>query len=140
MAANQAESPRFVIKFWLTEKCKPCEIFLRMCDVSGKACSGQNQKKLTDCLVKKTFYLQQSVKKAMLTVFWDMKELITINFLEKDATVNSASYCQLLRQYFTLFIEWTSLSLIHHWSGRPAFNPRSCHTKDFKNGTWCLPT
>ena len=21
------------------------------------------------------------------------------------------------------------------WSGRPGFNPRSCHTKDFKNGT-----
>ena len=22
--------------------------------------------------------------------------------------------------------------------GRPGFNPRSSHTKDFKNGTWCL--
>ena len=24
------------------------------------------------------------------------------------------------------------------WSGRPGFNPRSRHTKDFKNGTWYL--
>ena len=34
----------------------------------------------------------------MLTVFWDMKRPITIDFLEKGATVNSASYCQ-LKQY-----------------------------------------
>ena len=24
------------------------------------------------------------------------------------------------------------------WPGRPGFNPRSSHTKDSKNGTWCL--
>ena len=24
---------------------------------------------------------------------------------------------------------------IRQWSGRPGFNPRSSHTKDFKNGT-----
>ena len=24
------------------------------------------------------------------------------------------------------------------WSGRPAFDPRSCNTKDYKNGTWYL--
>ena len=32
----------------------------------------------------------------MLTVFWDMKGSITIDFLEKDA--NNASNCQLFRQ------------------------------------------
>ena len=36
------------------------------------------------------------------------KRCITIDFIEKVATVNTASYCQLLRQYFTLFIEWPS--------------------------------
>ena len=48
----------------------------------------------------KKFWAEQSVKKVMLTVFWDMKGPITIDFLEKDATVNSASYSQLklLRQ------------------------------------------
>ena len=52
------------------------------------------------------FLAQWSVKKLMLTVFWDIKgPFITIDFLEKGATVNSASYCQILRQYFTLFIE-----------------------------------
>ena len=33
---------------------------------------------------------------------------ITIKLLEKCTTVNSASYGQLLKQYFTLFIEWPS--------------------------------
>ena len=27
---------------------------------------------------------------------------------------------------------------VHQWSGRPGFNPRSGHTKDFKNGTLYL--
>ena len=27
---------------------------------------------------------------------------------------------------------------IIYMSGRPGFNPRLCHTKDFKNGTWYL--
>ena len=35
----------------------------------------------------------------MLMVFWDMKRSITFDFLEKDVTVNSASFSQLLRQY-----------------------------------------
>ena len=35
-----------------------------------------------------------SVKEVMLTVFWDMKEPVTIDFLEKGAPVNNISYCQ----------------------------------------------
>ena len=27
---------------------------------------------------------------------------------------------------------------VPQWSGRPGFNPRSRHTKDYKNGTWYL--
>ncbi len=27
---------------------------------------------------------------------------------------------------------------VRQWSGRPGFNPRLCHTKDFKNGTLYL--
>ena len=30
--------------------------------------------------------------------------------------------------------EW----IVHQWSGIPGFNPRSSHTKDSKDGTWCL--
>ena len=44
----------------------------------------------------------------MLTVFCDIKEIITIDFLENGGTVNNVSYCQLLKQYFTLFIEQPS--------------------------------
>ena len=48
--------------------------------------------------VNKKSRMQQSVKKVMLTVCWDMKVPITINFREKGTTVNSASYCQFLWQ------------------------------------------
>ena len=51
-----------------------------------------------DSFVKKRFQLQQSVKKVMLTVFWGIKGLITIDFFEKYTNVNNASYCQLLKQ------------------------------------------
>ena len=29
---------------------------------------------------------------------------------------------------------WPSGLSVRQWSGRPGFSPRSCHTKDFKNG------
>ncbi|BFZ13665.1 hypothetical protein BsWGS_16704 [Bradybaena similaris] len=48
--------------------------------------------------VKKKFKSQRSTRKVMLTVFWDMQGPITISFLEKGGTVNSANYCELLRQ------------------------------------------
>ena len=40
MAANHCcrLEQRSVIKFLVTEKCKQCEIYKRMCDVYGKAC------------------------------------------------------------------------------------------------------
>ena len=44
-------------------------------------------------LVKKRFQVLWSVKKVMLTVFCDIKELIIIAYLEKDACVNSAFCC-----------------------------------------------
>ena len=56
------------------------------------------ERKHTDSSVKKMFLARTSVKKVMLTVFWDMKGLISIDFLEKKATVNRVSYCLLLRQ------------------------------------------
>ena len=43
MAANQAQGSRVeqssVINFLVTEKCKPHEIYRRMCDVYKEACS-----------------------------------------------------------------------------------------------------
>ena len=106
-----------VIKFLLAEKCKPCEIHRRMYDVYREACfiqknvykwakhefatmSKRKSMEWThiDFLVKKRFWMQLSVKKVMLTVFLDLKEPTTIDFLEKAATVNNAFYCQLLGQ------------------------------------------
>ncbi|XP_067929080.1 histone-lysine N-methyltransferase SETMAR-like [Watersipora subatra] len=48
--------------------------------------------------VTKRFRAQRSVKKVMLTVFWDVRGPITISFLEQGTTVNSENYCQLLQQ------------------------------------------
>ena len=37
-----------------------------------------------------------------------LRVFLNIDFLEKDATEKSASYCPHSWQYFTLFIEWSS--------------------------------
>ena len=47
--------------------------------------------KLIDSLVKKRLWALRSVKKVMLTVIWDMKRPITIDFLEKGALI--ANFC-----------------------------------------------
>ena len=51
-----------------------------------------------DWAKKKIFCVQPSVKKVMLTIFGNMKRSIIIDFLEKHAIVNSASYCKILVQ------------------------------------------
>ena len=50
-----------------------------------------------DCLVKKTLQAGPSVKELMMTVFLDIKGLITIDFLEKSAIVNNAFNYQVIR-------------------------------------------
>ena len=52
--------------------------------------------KHTDTSVKKKILVKQSIKKIMLTVFWDMKRLITIDFFDKGAIPEAK---------FTSFIE-----------------------------------
>ena len=53
--------------------------------------------KHTDSPVNKRYWVQQSVKKVTLIVFYDMKRPLIIDFLENSSTVNSYSYYQLLR-------------------------------------------
>ena len=43
--------------------------------------------KYTESPVKEKFWTQRSVKKIMLTVFWDIKEPIATDFLEEGATI-----------------------------------------------------
>ena len=52
--------------------------------------------KITDSLAQKKFCVQCSVKKVMLTEFWDMKGRIIIDFHKNGEIVNVASNCQLL--------------------------------------------
>ena len=39
--------------------------------------------------------------------------------------------------YSRVFVHWPNEYSVRQWSGRPRLNPRSSHTKDSKNGTWC---
>ena len=100
------------------EKSKLSKTYKRMYDVNGEAhfnkkmfgnrlkmvCHNElvskrqsMEWKHTDSQVKK-FRALWSVKKIMLTAFWDMKGLITNDFLEKGETVNNVSYCQFFWQ------------------------------------------
>ena len=46
----------------------------------------------------KKFKSQQSKRKVMLTIFWDLQGPITFSFLQKGSTMSSANYRELLRQ------------------------------------------
>ena len=48
--------------------------------------------KHTQSQVKKKFRARWSIKKSMLTVFWDMTRPIIIDFLEKSETENCVSH------------------------------------------------
>ena len=111
---------RSFIKYLLVEKCKPCEIYRRMYDLYREAYFSQRNlhkwvkhRFATTILIqkdspwsgktltlqqKKKLWVQQSVKKVMLTIIWDIKRPITFDLLEKIRTANSASFCQPLRQ------------------------------------------
>ena len=124
MVANQTDSfkleNRLIVKFLLTENCKQCKIYWRMCHVYvetrfikrkysqiGSTLVGHYEAQLKESIkwkqinspVKKKFLAQQSIKKVMLTVFLDMKGPITFNlFQKKGLVINSGSYCQLWKQ------------------------------------------
>ena len=111
MAANQTEyfklEQKSLIKFLVSENCKPYEIYRRMPDVYEEAYFSQKifingfatrnlsgkDRPWSEFPVKEKFWMQLLVKEVMLTVFWNMKGPITIDFLEKDVKVNGASYC-----------------------------------------------
>ena len=48
---------------------------------------------------------------------------------------NSHLFCRKLCAFKLLIITVSKQLLVRQWSGRPGFNPRSRHTKDFKNCT-----
>ena len=90
-------------------------MYRRMCDVYREACfsfkkslqTGKTLGFLLRSFVEKTvhagethrlsgkkkFPMQQLVKKIILTIFLDLKELFTTDFLEKGATVKSTFHC-----------------------------------------------
>ena len=47
-------------------------------------------------------------------------------------------YVKILYIYIYIYNKYILDIYVRQLPGRPGFNPRSSHTKDSKNGTWCL--
>ena len=52
-----------------------------------------------------------------------------LSFIEQGFVKTSM---QIIQTIYYLFLR------VRQWSGRPGFNPKSSHTNDSKNGTWCF--
>ena len=115
LANSSSLEQREVIRFLLAESVKSCEILSRMQRQYGPSCMSRanfykwvqafkdGHESITDDLrsgrpVVKKFKSQKSLRKVMLTAFWDRNGPITISFLESGNTVNSENYCELLTQ------------------------------------------
>ena len=101
--ASKSECSRFeqraVIRFWVGEKCKLCEIYGRVSLFHSKP---ESKRQFMEW---KQWFCGTKCSGLSSQLCWQssraMKGPITINFCEKWATVNSASYYQLLRQIFS---------------------------------------
>ena len=62
--------------------------------------------KHTSSLMEKMFKSARTRGKVMMTVFWDMKGHITVDFLEKDTTMNSGRYCEILYSQIWCLFKW----------------------------------
>ena len=116
LANSSSLEQRGVIRFLLAESVKSCEILSRMQRLYGPSCTSRanfykwvqafkdGRESITDDLRSgrpvdvSTPESQKSLRKVMLTVFWDRNGPITISFLERGNTVNSENYCELLTQ------------------------------------------
>ena len=116
------------ILLFAAEKWKKGEFYRRMCNVLGEPCLSKisfikttetwvchnkpeskrysMKCKRADSLVNKKFLDHRTLKRVLLTVLWDMNGLITFDLFEKGATVNSASYYQLLRKKSPYLLKW----------------------------------
>ena len=59
------------------------------------------------------FKAERSVKKVMVTIFWDSEGVILIDFLEGKKTITS-SYYEVLRKLKTSLAKLSFLCQIHH--------------------------
>ena len=74
--------------FWYMKEAITIGFLEKGATVNSREDNHQSGKHI-DSPAKKMFQARRSVKMVMLTIFWYMKEAITIGFLEKGATVNS---------------------------------------------------
>ena len=70
--------------------------------------------KHTDSPVKEKFWAQWSLERVKLTVFWDMKGPMIIDFLENGETINSGSYNQHLKQNSHYLLNDTYIYIYTH--------------------------
>ena len=76
-------------------------------------------------------FFQSPSKVKVLIVFSSHFQLYSV--INRDSKVHNFA-----SSLFCCWLLWPNELSVHQWSGRPGFNPRSSHTKDLKNGTWCL--
>ena len=72
--------------------------FIEECVMCTERKNCQNKPESKKKKTVKKFRAQLSVKKVMLTAFWNMKVPLNIDLIEKAANVCSASYCQISLQ------------------------------------------
>ena len=77
------------------------------------------------------YYTTSTSKLNIITIPWPNIKLMHLKMVEW-------SDCQHLLTRPQEFIGLEGS--VHQWSRTPGSNPRLCHTKDFKNGTWYLKT
>ena len=73
---------------------------------------------------QKTFWRNRSTTSKILRI----RRIIEVRAKNIEATYLLVDFSQ----------PFNSIHSVCQWSGRPGFNPKSRHTKDFKNGTWYL--
>ena len=92
------------------------------------------QSSFTILLIKTSSLLDPIIKDQCQQGYKHRKQPI-VHFIRKLIHTQ----CLVCLQRFPNFIHIGLVGRVFaKWSGRPGFNPRSHHTKNFKNGTWYL--
>ena len=125
-ATNQTEHSRFeqrsLIKFLVAEKCKPCEIYRRTCDVYREAYFSKNKKGFTNWLninlplqdwVKKTIhgvetYRFSGKKKVLDTAISKERETIQTTAILRSARIQRR-VLETRRDMLALRLQWKTI-------------------------------
>ena len=110
------------MKSLVAEKCKPCEIYSRMCDVYGEACLSKKCLQMGKTLFAVTNPGRKDSpwkRKTQKEKVWDAAVSKEDHFdsllrpMEKGAIVNTAIYCQFLEKNSPYLLNESRKSLLN---------------------------